>query len=156
MGMSQIPVMPRSVLVAETPRAIAPPASNGLRRPDPERRDTAFATRAAVASTLLAEPAAAGEGMDRAYVPVLPVEPVPSVERAPLPSVPVPGAGEAGIGAAASQSGTFPIAQTSADAWWSGPVELGDRTGAAASSAGRATASFVKRVGSSVPRVFAH
>jgi hypothetical protein len=43
----------------------------------------------------------------------------------------------------------------SGGAWWGGPVELGGKTGAAAATAGRATASFFRRVGSSVPKVFA-
>ena len=146
----------RSALVAETPSAVAPSMPAGLRRPVPDTRETALETGTAVASSPAAEPAAAGEGMDPEFVPALPAEPRASVEHPPLPAVPVPAAGAAGIGAAAGQYGTFPVAQASGSAWWSGPVELGDKTGAAAASAGRATASFVKRVGSSVPRVFAH
>jgi beta-lactamase regulating signal transducer with metallopeptidase domain len=146
----------RSALVAGTPSAFAPSVPAGLRTPVPDKRDAALETMAAVASSPPAAPAAAGDGMDHEFVPVLPAEPGTSVDHPPLPAVPVPAAGAAGIGAAAGQSGSYPDAQVSVGAWWSGPVELGDRTGAAAASAGRATASFFKRVGSSVPRVFAH
>jgi beta-lactamase regulating signal transducer with metallopeptidase domain len=145
-----------SALVAETPSALAPSVPAGLRRPVPDTRDTTLEARAAVASSPAAEPAAAGEGPGHEFVPVLPAEPGTPVDHPPLPAVSVPAAGAAGIGAAAGQSGSYPDAQVSGGAWWSGPAELGGKTGAAAASAGRATASFFKRVGSSVPRVFAH
>ena len=35
--------------------------------------------------------------------------------------------------------------------WWSGPVAMGEATGGAAASVGRATASVVARIGSFVP-----
>jgi hypothetical protein len=38
--------------------------------------------------------------------------------------------------------------------WWSGPVELGQATGGAAATAGRATASLLERLGSRVPELF--
>jgi beta-lactamase regulating signal transducer with metallopeptidase domain len=145
----------KPAFVAGMSVALAPAAD--WSRPVAERRGAAIKARAAAAAFPPAEPAAASEGAGLPFVAMPPVEePVPPAERSPLPSVPVPGAGEAGIGAAADRSGRFPGAQTSGGAWWSGPAELGEKTGAAAASAGRAAASFVTRVGSSVPRVFAH
>ena len=144
------------LLVADTPSAFAPSVSASLRRPGSDARDAAPEIGAVVASSPAAESGAAGEDLDHESVLVRPMEPGTLVDDPPLPAVPVPAAGAAGIGAAAGESGTFPVAPVSGGAWWSGPAELGGKTGAAAASAGRATASFFKRVGSSVPRVFAH
>jgi hypothetical protein len=47
-----------------------------------------------------------------------------------------------------------PAGSAPRDDWWSGPRELSEATGDAAATAGRATASFFKRVGSSVPKLF--
>jgi beta-lactamase regulating signal transducer with metallopeptidase domain len=79
----------------------------------------------------------------------------PAIERAPLAAVPVPDAGAAGVGAVDAPAGTSLSVPDSGGGWWSGPLELGGKTGAAAATAGRATASLFKRVGSSVPKLFA-
>jgi hypothetical protein len=146
----------RPVPMAERSTAFAPAPPADRSRRVAEQRVTAIGGRAAAAESLPAEPAGSGAAAGLPFAAMSPAEPVPSREYSPLPSVPVPLAGAAGIGAAAGQSGTFPAAQVSGGAWWSGPLELGDKTGTAAASAGRATASFFKRVGSSAPRVFAH
>ena len=82
-------------------------------------------------------------------------ETAPATERAPLAAVPVPDAGAAGVGAVDAPAGTSPSVPGPGGGWWSGPLELGGKTGSAAATAGRATASMFRRVGSSVPKLFA-
>jgi Zn-dependent protease with chaperone function len=73
----------------------------------------------------------------------------------PLTATPLPAAGAVGMAAASYAPGTVPAGSAPRSAWWSGPREFGEATGGAAATAGRATASFVMRVGSSVPKLFA-
>jgi len=82
------------------------------------------------------------------------VGPETDVRPEPLAATPLPAAGAAGLAAAAGAPATVPAGSAPRDDWWSGPRELGEATGGAAAAAGRATASFFNRVGSSVPKLF--
>jgi hypothetical protein len=72
--------------------------------------------------------------------------------QAPLASIPLPGTGAAGVIAAELVPAAFP-SQDARRGWWSGPAELGRAAGGAAAGAGRATASFIGRLGSRVPQL---
>jgi hypothetical protein len=94
---------------------------------------------------------------DEAPIPA-PAAPDMSVEQAEAADVqlidasPLPGVGTLSVAAAASVPATFPP-QGGAARWWSGPAALGQATGGAAATAGRATASFFARIGSQVPQL---
>jgi beta-lactamase regulating signal transducer with metallopeptidase domain len=94
---------------------------------------------------------------DEAPIPA-PAAPDMSVEQAEAADVqlidasPLPGVGTLSVAAAASVPATFPP-QGGAARWWSGPAALGQATGGAAATAGRATASFFVRIGSQVPQL---
>jgi len=72
--------------------------------------------------------------------------------RAPLASSPLPGAGAVGVLAAGGLTSAS-IQQAAPRRWWSVPVEVSEAMGGGAAAAGRATASFVGRVGSRVPQL---
>jgi beta-lactamase regulating signal transducer with metallopeptidase domain len=80
--------------------------------------------------------------------------PVSEADRGSLDAAPLPVLGAAAV----TMPGAPPAAMLPrADAdtrWWSGPAELGGATGDVAVTASRATASFFKRIGSSVPQLF--
>ena len=150
--------------VATLAAAHAPAAAVAVTGPTPSAGRpvaTVRARRAAADGTAnvppprLAAPADVEANSGGAYDAPSAMVAAPAVEPAPLAAVPVPDAGAAGVGAVDAPAGTGPIVPNSGGGWWSGPVELGGKTGAAAATAGRATASFFKRVGSSVPKLFA-
>jgi beta-lactamase regulating signal transducer with metallopeptidase domain len=124
------------------------PTSTSRRRPTPAREGGPVRDAAVQAGNDLDQPAyqsaslVAQEGQETV------------VSHDPLPASPLPGTGAAGVVAASGAPGTIPAAPAPRDVWWSGPQELGEATGGAAAAAGRATASFFKRVGSSVPALF--
>jgi beta-lactamase regulating signal transducer with metallopeptidase domain len=72
----------------------------------------------------------------------------------PLAASPLPAAGAPGVEAPGAVRGTYSPESADARRWWDGPTQFGEATGGAATTAGRTTASFFKRVGSSVPRLF--
>jgi beta-lactamase regulating signal transducer with metallopeptidase domain len=140
--------------VALTSAVFAPALLAGPSRAAQRPRGSDMQTRARAAASPPAGPAAAYEGAGLPLVHEPEAERERAADPAPLPAVPVPAAGAAGIAAAAGQSGAYAPAPVSGGAWWSGPVELGAKTGTAAVVASRATASFFKRVGSGVPNAF--
>ncbi len=85
--------------------------------------------------------------------PEVAVRQADDVDTRTLAASPLPGAGAHGVMAAATVPETFrpPAASTR---WWSGPAAIGQATGGAAATAGRATASLFTRFGSHVPQLF--
>jgi beta-lactamase regulating signal transducer with metallopeptidase domain len=138
---------------------VAPAVPATARRALPGRRATPGRRLVQEAPRPAADEAAVG-GPDHARASQA-VAPEQAIEapHAPLPSSPLPGAGAAGVTAAANlpAAANVPAAfppPAAPHRWWSGPVELGQATGGAAATAGRATASLLERLGSRVPELF--
>jgi len=125
--------------------ASVPPADRPADSRRPARAPERFAEPAG--TELLSMPAdgAPGVAAERAE----PLQPQP------LDASPVTGAGSAGVTAAGSVVGAVPPGTAAGARWWEGPTALGAATGDTAATASRATASFFKRVGSNVPKLFA-
>jgi beta-lactamase regulating signal transducer with metallopeptidase domain len=143
---------------AAQPLAVAlpgPTPSAGRPRLMSQARRAAAAGPAIVPPPTSEAPAEVEGNSGGAYDALPALEAAPATARAPLAAVPVPDAGAAGVGAVEAPAGTSPSTPDSGGGWWSGPLELGGKTGAAAATAGRATASLFTRVGSSVPKLFA-
>ena len=124
-----------------------------VRRPVPER-GAPSPRRASEAPGVPSVPAViGGVTVPPTAEPDMVLEQIEAAERAPLAASPLPGAGDHGVMAAAAVPETFqpPAASTR---WWSGPAAIGQATGGAAATTGRAAASFVTRFGSRVPQLF--
>jgi len=141
---------------AETgaPGAVARAASrlDAVRRPVPERRAPS-PRRSSEAPGVPAVALVIGEATVPTAAPEVAVKQADDVDTRTLAASPLPGAGAHGVMVAATVPETFrpPAASTR---WWSGPAAIGQATGGAAATAGRATASFVTRFGSRVPQLF--
>jgi len=126
-----------------TGREVAGPPAVERRAPFARRSSHALAIPAGSAGTLeSASPASPTPEMS---------EQAEGVDRRPLAASPLPGFGGRGVAVAATVPETFPF-QAGAAPWWSGPVAIGETTGGVAATAGRATASFLARLGSHVPQ----
>jgi beta-lactamase regulating signal transducer with metallopeptidase domain len=77
------------------------------------------------------------------------------LQRQALDANPVTGAGSAGVTAAGIVAGAVPAGAAAGARWWEGPAAVGAAAGDTAATSGRAAASFFKRVGSNVPKLFA-
>ena len=76
-----------------------------------------------------------------------------SVGAEPLASSPLDLAG-APVLVARADTSSLPALQADDVRWWRGAVAMGEATGGAAASAGRATASLFARMGTYVPQAF--
>jgi beta-lactamase regulating signal transducer with metallopeptidase domain len=159
--------LPQVFIVAHTPDATvqtpfrpapaaAVVASVGLPATRPDGQRPVIGTRRALpqrrpAGVAAAPAAPAASGGSAPTAPDTAAAPATAVDAAPIAASPLPGAGAPGVMAAAV---TDPIPlQAGAARWWRGPAAIGESAGGAAATAGRATASFVTRLGSHVPQL---
>jgi hypothetical protein len=74
-------------------------------------------------------------------------------EQQLLVAAPLPGAGASGVTSPGTVPGTLPLRDAAERGWWGGAAALVTSAGGGAATAGRATASFVTRLGSHVPEL---
>jgi len=140
--------------------AAAAVASVGLPATRPEDERPLIGTRRALsrrrsAGVPAAHAAAVASNVNARTAPTAPDtagERTTAVDTPPLAASPLPGAGAPGVTAAATVTDTISL-QAGTARWWSGPAAIGESTGGAAATAGRATASFFTRLGSHVPQL---
>jgi beta-lactamase regulating signal transducer with metallopeptidase domain len=123
------------------------PRESGSVRPAPVAADqtpvAAVQTTVAAVHTPASRPAA----------PAVEFSPVPA--SPPLDASPLPGAGMLGVSAADASVAApvaAPMVQRESAPWWGRAARVGSATSEGATAAGQATASFFKRLGSSVAR----
>jgi beta-lactamase regulating signal transducer with metallopeptidase domain len=76
-----------------------------------------------------------------------------TVQEQPLAASPLPAVGAPGVTAPGIPETLLPQAEIEGH-WWSAPAALGASAGSGTATAGRATASFIARIGSRVPQLF--
>jgi beta-lactamase regulating signal transducer with metallopeptidase domain len=136
---------------------LALPRPTGVVRPSPVAavQTPVAAVRTPVAAGQTLPVGSAASAAESSPVPVWPREPGAMVDASqaapPLGASPLPGAGMLGV-SAADGSVAAPIEPSESAPWWGRTARVGSATSERATAAGQTTASFIKRLGSSVAR----
>jgi hypothetical protein len=148
----QTPFRPGPAAAAVAPVRLPATRPEGERRLVGTRRALSRRRPAGVPASQAVPAATDGNARTAPTAPSPGVEPTTAVDTTPLAASPLPGAGAPGVTAAATVTDTLSL-QAGTARWWSGPAAIGEATGGAAATAGRATASFFTRLGSHVPQL---